>query len=451
MAKGISAAEEAQFIRPLEELLSVPMSHLLNLSLDSFVNLFTFLDTVSLLRFHGVVKLSRNLTDITSIWTNRWMWKNGNLLESFPMYFFHDFTKLKFVKNRSSDGKIHQIDDRKVAKSMTEAFRVLDNEQISFSKDSQRAYEFDIPGNLNKLKADFVKFRNVDVIILKTILKISVDLLSFSDLTDFFVYNSASKNSNTMFYNPEDGTIRTTNSDVSYFHSLYLLTIIIDQENETYSKEMRINFLKIICGDLKCRDLVYFNENTNHKFSDKFDMNNSLVDTILCENSIYNIARTACLYVRSQVQFFKWNEVLDHLIPEYNRSPEYIENKKNNYNNNHNMHKMKNGRNEHGVGESRRFGEENNLLNIGKKMVVKEVVVEEEKRNTLQEGFMIIADAKVHGSEAFCDRSYVRDIINAIVSVVHREIFKDLVFRCPRNVLKAKVSRMDRTEVCGIF
>jgi hypothetical protein len=440
--KGESISEEMELTLPHDNVEVIQTSSLYNLSLDSFVNLFTFLDTVSLLRFLGVAKLSRNLTDITSIWTNRWMWKNGNLLESFPTYFFHGFSKLKFVKNRSTYEK--RLETYSEIMSKTKCDECSSNSANLFNNITQREYEYEIPGNTNKLKADFTVFRNVDVTILEMILKISVDLSSFSDLADFYLYNSTTrKNSSTLFHDPENGTIRTMYSDVSYFHSLYLLTIIIDHENESYSKEMRRNFLRSVCGDIKCQDLAYFSGNIEDKFSDKFNLNISLVDVILSESSIRSIARMACLFVRSQIHFFKWNETLDLLIPEYNRSPLNIESK-------NKQNKTRNTGNENKLGEIVRFLPENSSVNMGMNKVEKEEVVEE-STSILQEGFMIIGDAKMNGKDAFCDRSFVRDVINGVVSLAHREIFKGLASKCTRNVLKAKVSRMDRTEVCGYF
>jgi hypothetical protein len=439
--KGESITEEMELTLPHDNVEDMQTSSLYNLSLDSFVNLFTFLDTVSLLRFHGVAKLSRNLTNITSIWTSRWMWKNGNLLESLPTYFFHGFSKLKFVKNRSTYEKRLETDSE-IAKTKCDEYST--NSTKFYNNITQREYEYEIPGSTNKLKADFTAFRNVDVTILQMILKVSVELSSFSDLADFYLYNSTTrKNSSTLFHDPENGTIRTMYSDVSYFHSLYLLTIIIDHENESYSKEMRINFLRSVCGDIKCQDLAYFSGNIEDKFSDKFDLNNSLVDVILSESSIRSIARMACLFVRSQIHFFKWNETLDLLIPEYNRSPLNIESK-------NKQNKTRNTGNNNKLGEVIPFFPENSSENMGMNKVEKEEVVEE-STSILQEGFMIIGDAKMNGKDAFCDRSYVRDVINGVVSLAYREIFKGLALKCTRNVLKAKVRRMDRTEVCGYF
>jgi hypothetical protein len=445
--RGESITEEMELTLPNDNFDVIQTSYLFNLSSDSFVIVFTFLDTASLLRFHSIAKLSRSLTDITSVWTNRWMWKNGNLLESFPTYFFRGFSKLKFVKSRSPYNK--RLQTGKVSKMKVEEYgsnSAPSNDEILFDNASHREYEYEIPGNTNKLKADFLIFRNVDVTILKMILQVSVDLRPFSDLTDFYLYNSTRKNSSTLYYDPENGTIRTVNGDVNYFHSLYLLTIIIDHANESYSNEMRVRFLRGVCGDIKCHDLAYFNGNIKDKFSDNFNLNDSVVDVVLRESSIRSIARMACLFARSQIQFFKWNETLDPLIPEYNRSPQSID-----YGNKRkNLKKNKNSGNENRPADTIRFIPESNSVDTGMNKVEKEEVVEE-NNSILQEGFMIIGDAKMNGKDAFCDRSFVRDVIDAVVSLAHREIFKGLASKCTRNVLKAKVSRMDRTEVCRYF
>ena len=448
VGKFESASEKMNVIPSNDSFEVIQTSYLFNLSLDSFVNLFPFLDTVSLLRFHGVAKLSRNLTDITSVWTNRWIWKNGNLLESFPTYFFQGFTKLKFVKNKSNYNKRYQINPAKMTKTKCEdntSTSVRNNEETTLVGSFQREYEYEIPGNANKFRTDFTVYRNVDVTILKMILQVSLDLCSFSDLTDYYMYNSTTiKNSETMYHDPENGIIRTKKSDVSYFHSLYLLTIITDHENESYSRNIRENFLSSICGDLKCQDLAYFNGNIKHKFSDKFDLNNSLVDVILSENTIISIARMACLFVRSQIHFFKWNETLDLLIPEYNRTPDKIENKSKI--NNTKKIKNINTRDENQLADITRILPENGSVNMCINKVEKEVVADE-NISILQEGFMIIGDAKMNGKDAFCDRSCVSDVIDTIVSMAHFEIFKDLAFKCRKSTLRSKVSRMDRTEV----
>lgn len=448
------------------------------LNLDIFLSLFPLLDTISLLNFQAVDKFSRCITEHGQIWLDRWMWRNSKLEGSLPRGFFNDYTSLKFeneeVKKRKHErASVSKIkighDDRKklifgdiigIENNFCDAFN---NGASTANKVSFRKVE-----NAKKYKKDFSLLRNVDVTIIQLILQVVQCVRPLSDLTEYYLHTThkfLSVNSFSHFLE-NYRSFQARGDGNRYFHSIYLLTVIIDINSDTYSKEFRVKFLQNILGDVKYNDTTQLD--IEHSETVGGHDGKTSVEVILSSPSIQNIARLAFLFMRSQLQYFKWNDTLHLLSPAYNRNLA-IENKAKPgcgvgtkiYESEGNLELSNTGASASSASKipDSTDGGNNNIDSsyCGEEKVVTEMKqnentvveseVQAEERFTVCEAFMILADSKSTDDQLFCDRAYANRVIDRLVFLVHEKIFQSAVFDHDIDILRSRVSRMDRTYV----
>ena len=440
------------------------------LNLDIFLSLFAFLDTISLLNFQAADKFSRLITEHSPIWLDRWMWRNRKLQDSLPRGFFNDYTSLKF-ENEDLKARRHQRSygsktireknklERDGKKKLKFAEIIdINNTSNDFFNTSAHVDEkvcFRNTESAKIYKKDFSLLRNVDVTIIQLILQVVEGVRPLSDLTEYFLHTTfkfLSTNSLAHFMESYHSFQAKGNGN-RYFHSIYLLTVIIDRNSDTYSQDFRLRFLRNILGDCKYRGTMkkLSLDEESSKIGEIHD-NKTVVDVILSSPSIQNVARLTFLFLRSQLQYFKWNEMLHLHSPSYNRdlkSPKV-------------GGKIDTTRHEGvkedvagdtGVKKILSNNADNMINNIsnGDKTVSTKIEensnVEVEERFSICEAFMILADSKSTEDQHFCDRAFTKRVIDKLVFMVHEKIFQNAVYDFDIDILRSRVSRMDRTYV----
>ena len=431
-----------------------------SLNLDIFLNLVAFLDTVSLLNYQAVDKFTRLFTEHGPMWLDRWMWRNRKLQDSLPRGFFDDYTTLKYQNE--------ELKSRKHERTYGSKWR---NEQNNLERDGKKKLKFgEIISISNhpyensndtvhsadsfkkaekgkKYKKDFSLLRNVDVTIIQLMLQVVEGVRPLSDLTEYYLhttFNFLSTNSYSHFMESYK-SFQPRGDGNRYFHSIYLLTVIIDINSDTYSPNFRVRFMQNILGDMKYRNTPKLDNECNQFMGGH--VNKTFVQVVLSSPSIQNVARLAFLFLRSQLQSFKWNETLHLLSPVYNRNLK-VENKMK-Y---EAVSITKNNKNEDGSNESDTgpvinsiFDKNDEILIENKENEIIDIV--EEERFSICESFMILADSKSTEDQHFCDRVHTNRVIDKLVFIVHEKIFKNAVYDFEIDILRSRVSRMDRTYV----
>lgn len=405
------------------------------------------------------------------------MWRNSKLQGSLPRGFFNDYTSLKFeneeVKKRkherASVNKTKIGHDGKKKPIYGDKIGIEDNFSNALNDGASTANKvsFRKAENAKKYKRDFSLLRNVDVAIIQLIFQVVQCVRPLSDLTEYYLHTThkfSSVNSYSHFLESYR-SFQARGDGNRYFHSIYLLTVIIDTNSETYSKEFRVKFLQNILGDVKYKDTTQL----DIEFSETVGghAGKTTVDVILSSSSIQNIARLAFLFMRSQLQYFKWNDTLHLLSPTYNRNLAFEKAKiecgvgPKIYDSEENLKSSNTGASVGSVNRIPDSKDDDNNNNdssyCGEEKVVTEmkqieiVEVESEfqveERFAVCEAFMILADSKSTDDKLFCDRAYTNRVIDRLVFLVHEKIFQGAVFDHDIDILRSRVSRMDRTYV----
>ena len=407
------------------------------------------------------------------------MWRNRKLQDSLPRDFFNDYTSLKF---ENEDPKVRRHERSYGSKTV--------RDRNKFERDGKKKLKFaeiiDISNTSNDFfntsvhldekvcfrktesakiyKKDFSLLRNVDVTIIQLILQVVEGVRPLSDLTEYFLHTTFTFLSTNSFSHFMESyhSFQAKGNGNRYFHSIYLLTVIIDRNSDTYSPDFRHRFLKNILGDCKYRGTVK-SLSTNKgapKIEESHD-NKTIVEVILRSSTIQNVARLAFLFLRSQLQYFKWNEMLHLLSPSYNRDCELLlptaggstdtmahEGDIEGVKSDASVNKIlsDNDKNNNVI---------DNILNGDKAITTKtdnkNSEVEVEERFSICEAFMILADSKSTEDQHFCDRAYTNRIIDKLVFMVHERIFQNAVYDFDIDILRSRVSRMDRTYVRYVF
>ena len=312
-----------------------------------------------------------------------------------------------------------------------------------------------------KYKKDFSLLRNVDVTIIQIILQVVEGVRPLSDLTEYYLhttFNFMSTNSFSHFMESYH-SFQARGDGNRYFHSIYLLTVIIDRNSDTYSPHFRERFLQNILGDIKY-------QNTSRLDIECTDSvgghdNKTVVKVVLSSPSIQNVARLAFLFLRSQLQYFKWNETLHLLSPSYNRNLK-VENKKKleangQMESDEKQREIKKSHTDALVKRLSNHDDDNNHHKHDSCFGEVKVVIESKQKEideteaaerfSICEAFMILADSKSTEDQHFCDRAFTNRVIDKLVFMVHEKIFQNAVFDLDIDILRSRVSRMDRTYV----
>jgi hypothetical protein len=410
------------------------------------------------------------------------MWRNSKLQGSLPRGFFNDYTSLKFeneeVKKRkherASVSKTKIGHDGKKRPIFGDLIGIEDNFCDAFNNGASAANKvsFRKAENAKKYKKDFSLLRNVDVTILQLILQVVQSVRPLSDLTEYYLHTThkfLSVNSFSHFLE-NYRSFQARGDGNRYFHSIYLLTVIIDINSDTYSKEFRVKFLQNILGDVKYNDTTQLDIENSETVGGHDGK--TTVEVILSSPSIQNIARLAFLFMRSQLQYFKWNDTLHLLSPTYNRSlafenktkPEFeagtkINHSEENFKSSNtaasasSVNKTPDSNDEGNNNKDSSYsGEEEVVTDIKQnENTVVEGEVQVEERFAVCEAFMILADSKSTDDQLFCDRTYANRVIDRLVFLVHEKIFQSAVFDHDIDILRSRVSRMDRTYVSTLL
>lgn len=446
------------------------------LNLDIFLSLCAFLDTISLLNFQAADKFSRLITEHSPIWLDRWMWRNRKLQDSLPRGFFNDYTSLKFENEdlkarrhpRSYGSKIVGEKNKleRDGKKKLKFAEIIDinNTSNDFFNTSVHLGEkvcFRKTESAKIYKKDFSLLRNVDVTIIQLILQVVEGVRPLSDLTEYFLHTTFEFLSTNSFYHFMESyhSFQAKGNGNRYFHSIYLLTVIIDRNSDTYSPDFRLRFLRNILGDCKYRGtmkkLSLDEESSN---IGEIHDNKTVVDVILSSPAIQNVARLTFLFLRSQLQYFKWNEMLHLLSPSYNRD---LKSTKVGGNIDNTRHEGEKEDVESDAGVKKILSNNDNVDNndnmtnnvsngdkaVSTKIKNEKSNVEVEERFSICEAFMILADSKSTEDQHFCDRAFTNRIIDKLVFMVHEKIFQNAVYDFDIDILRSRVSRMDRTYV----
>lgn len=401
------------------------------------------------------------------------MWRNSKLQGSLPRGFFNDYTSLKFeneeVKKRkherASVSKTKIGPDGSKRPIFGDIIGIEDNFSDAFNNGASSANKvsFRKAEDAKKHKKDFSLLRNVDVMIIQLILQVVQCVRPLSDLTEYYLHSThkfLSVNSFSHFLE-NYRSFQARGDGNRYFHSIYLLTVIIDINCDTYSKEFRVKFLQNILGDVKYNDTTQLD--IEHSETVGGHDGKTTVEVILSSPSIQNIARLAFLFMRSQLQYFKWNDTLHLLSPTYNRNLAF-ENKTNPecgvgtkiYNKSLNTaasassgNKIPDNNDDGNNKEDSSYCGEEKVVTETKHDEITEVEidVQVEERFAVCEAFMILADSKSTDDQLFCDRAYANRVIDRLVFLVHEKIFQSAVFDHDIDILRSRVSRMDRTCV----
>ena len=360
------------------------------------------LDTISLLKLQSVNKFLRASGENCTKWSDRWVWKNESLLESFPKNFIEAFPTLRSTQK---------------------------------TRDGIERCELNSFGLSGRIREKFIMLRNADVMVMRLLFKASLELCPVSDITKLI---GSYQNSEVFDHpNPRD-------CSKGFLHSIFLLSVIIDENNYSYPEPLRIKFLKNILGDLRCCDLLLF-ENTQYGGNQApLRSKMTLVDWVLKGGHVNHVARAAFIFAKGKLQYYKWNETLNLLIPIHHpkQRTEYDENDE---------------KEEEGKEEEEEEEEEEHVVNLpnsfGKcsdnSRYISANYPKDEIISPLMEGFMNVSDS-IPILNHFSDRHFVRNTIDDIVHEVNKIIFGDLTEEFNENVLRSKVSRMDRTEVSTI-
>ena len=353
--------------------------------------LCALLDTISLLKLQSVNKFLRASGEKATKWSDRWVWKNESLLGSFPKNFIEAFPTLRSTQS-TREGIVR--------------------------------FELNTLGLSGRVRENFITLRNADVIVMHLLFKVSLELCPLSDITKLIGS-----------YEKSEVSHLPSQLDFSkgFLHSIFLLSVIIDENNDSYPEPFRIKFLENILGDLRCCDFILF-ENTRHG-GNKAPLKGktTLVDWILKGGHVSHVARAAFIFAKGELQYYKWNETLNLLIP---------------------SHHSKQRREVHDEEDGKVDGDvvaatsncEKCLNKIGDRNAFNP---KDEIISPLMEGFMNVSDSKPN-LQHYCDRHFVRSTITDMVYEVNKIIFGDLTEEFEENVLRSKVSRMDRTEVSTI-
>ena len=445
------------------------------LNLDIFLSLFSFLDTISLLNFQAADKFSRLITEHGPIWLDRWMWRNRKLQDSLPRGFFNDYTSLKF---ENEDLKLRRHERSYGSKSI--------KDRNKFERDGKKKLKFaeiiDISNTSNDFfntsvhldekvcfrktesakiyKKDFSLLRNVDVTIIQLILQVVEGVCPLSDLTEYFLHTTFTFLSTNSFSHFMESyhSFQAKGNGNRYFHSIYLLTVIIDRNSDTYSSDFRLRFLKNILGDCKYRGTVKsLSTNKGAPRIEEIHDNKTIVEVVLRSSTIQNVARLTFLFLRSQLQYFKWNEMLHLLSPFYNRNCKLLSpiggGDTDSMTHEGDIKSVKSDSEINKILSDIDNNDNiiNNIPNGDKAMTTntenENSKVEVEERFSICEAFMILADSKSTEDQHFCDRAFTNRIIEKLVFMVHEKIFQNAVYDFDIDILRSRVSRMDRTYV----
>jgi hypothetical protein len=410
------------------------------------------------------------------------MWRNSKLQGSLPRGFFNGYTSLKFeneeVKQRkherASVSKTKIGHDGKKKPIFGDIIGIEDNFSDAFNNGASSANKvsFRKAENAKKYKKDFSLLRNVDVTIIQLILQVVQCVRPLSDLTEYYLHTThkfLSVNSYSHFLESYR-SFQARGDGNRYFHSIYLLTVIIDINSDTYSKEFRVKFLQNILGDVKYKDSTQLD--IEHSETVGGHDGKTTVEVILSSPSIQNIARLAFLFMRSQLQYLKWNDTLHLLSPTYNRNLA-IENKAKTgcgvgtkiYDCEGNLkfsntvasvdlgNRIYDGNYDGNNKEDSYYCGEEKVVTEIKQNAITEVESEVQvgERFAVCEAFMILADSKSTDDQLFCDRAYTNRVIDRLVFLVHEKIFQSAVFDHDIDILRSRVSRMDRTYVSTLL
>ena len=443
---------------------------LFTLNHDIFLILYSFLDTISILKFQAVNhSIRRNLND-EKLWSDRWIWKNENLKNSLPKIFVNNILNEKsrqnFILFRNIDVVLMRliieisfgIKPLSALTNMLTFDSSYDDPEQTFDDHVLLEERYDncnnnLDNSNNSNNNDF-EFHHIN--------DLNNDINSRSN------WNNDNNENSIMFQNKKIGNNRYNHNksnnkmNLNCFHCYYLLSILTDTANSTYTEEFRRKYLVHIVEDLVLNDLnlnldldinLNLNLSSNVQFARNFISNilsSPIMNTILIEKCFFNISKKAFLHVRSQVQYMKWfelfndseitkNDDMRRMLNKFNSKKEDL------------ITKIINK-------------EQSTPINLQ----IKNAVVSNFRR--LEEGFTIIADTKIIENKCFCDRTFLYKTINRLVYLIRLKLFENRIFEGEGNIpnlrkkindfdenfLREKVIEMDRTIVrkfssCSLF
>jgi hypothetical protein len=351
-------------------------NYMFSLHNDILIHLFSYLDSASLLRFQDSCHTVRKWVNDDSIWVDRWLWGNERVLLS-------------------------------IAKMAC----------INIPVQNTKRFEKDSLTNTKRTRDSFVLLRNVDVEIVQLLLEISFSRRNLRDLTDLLKgsHNLNNDNSNIDSNNNINinrnsnmsNTINNTTSDDRYLNVLHLLSVISDTNNSLYSEEFRKTFLNTITdnmnistyfSDLKSLSPQQQKSRNNNKITDLFLGHVSTLTNEIyyksVQNSLLNCVGKAFLFLRGEIQKGKWGEVLHQLNSSDDDNNDDNDDDDNDNNNDDNN-----------------INEDHNDESMNIKTFF-----------PVEEGFMVISDLKNIENGSFCDRLYISEKIDRMVSLIWRKL-----------------------------